>query len=145
MNDALVDANFLIALAYPSDRHHQKAYRFISNSLAYRLRLPTVILPEVMYMLRELGGYKAVIKLGEILADNDLPLVEMNFSDFQRAIEIMSQYQSAELDFADACITAMAERLKINHICTFDERDFRIIVPAHAEYFTLLPKDVGEE
>ena len=43
------------------------------------------------------------------------------------------------LDFVDCCIVAIAERLNITQICTFDHRDFRMIRPAHVEYFELLP------
>lgn len=51
----------------------------------------------------------------------------------------MSTYAVAKLDFVDCCLTALAERLNITKIRTFDRRDFSMIRPKHAEYFELLP------
>ena len=59
--------------------------------------------------------------------------------DFARAVALMDRYHDAELDFVDCCLTALAERLNITHICTFDRRHFAMIRPQHAEYFDLLP------
>jgi len=51
----------------------------------------------------------------------------------------MTQYKTAKLDFTDTAIIAIAERLNITHILTFDRRDFSIIRPKHVDYFKLLP------
>ena len=51
----------------------------------------------------------------------------------------MERYKDAEFDFVDCCLMAIAERLNIEDICTFDRRDFAIFRPKHCENFTLLP------
>jgi predicted nucleic acid-binding protein len=51
----------------------------------------------------------------------------------------MEQYADARLDFVDCCIMALAERLDINQICTFDRRDFVIFRIANGEALELLP------
>lgn len=51
----------------------------------------------------------------------------------------MQTYMQAELDFVDCAITALAERLHVTQICTFDRRDFSIIRPHHMPYFDLVP------
>lgn len=56
-----------------------------------------------------------------------------------RCLTVFLSMQNAELDFVDSCLTALAERLNITRICTFDRRDFAMIRPLHAEYFELLP------
>ena len=38
----------------------------------------------------------------------------------------MEKYADARFDFVDCCIMALAERLAITQICTFDRRDFSI-------------------
>ncbi len=40
----------------------------------------------------------------------------------------------------DASIVAIAERLGIRRIATFDRRHFTVVRPAHVETFTLLPE-----
>lgn len=52
---------------------------------------------------------------------------------------IMQQYQAAKFDFVDTAIMALAERLKIEIICTFDHRDFSLFRPQHCNYFHLVP------
>lgn len=52
---------------------------------------------------------------------------------------LMRQYQDAELDIADIAQVALAERLNITQIYTFDRRDFIIVRPRHTDYFDLLP------
>jgi hypothetical protein len=138
MTDALVDANFLIALAYPKDNNHTSATQFAAST-ALHLLVPTIVLPEAMYNLRRVGGTRAALRFGETLIAQAAPLLPLTIADFERALAVMRSYQNAELDFVDSCLTAMAERLQITHICTFDRRDFSIIRPQHTAYFELLP------
>jgi uncharacterized protein len=74
-----------------------------------------------------------------LLCSQAVSFLVLTGEDFSRAIEVMRQYQDAELDFVDACLTAMAERLNITQIATFDRRDFSMIRPKHTPYFELLP------
>jgi predicted nucleic acid-binding protein len=60
-------------------------------------------------------------------------------ADVTRAGEITAQYASAHFDFVDCCIMALAERLNITQVCTFDQRDFTIFRPTHCDYLELLP------
>jgi uncharacterized protein len=59
--------------------------------------------------------------------------------DVRRAHEIMTNYNDAKLDFVDACIMALAERLGIHQICTFDRRDFVIFRRTNGEPLELFP------
>lgn len=60
--------------------------------------------------------------------------------DYLRIAEIMLAYRDAALDFVDCAIMALAERLNITHICTYDRRDFALFRPRHCDYLTLLPE-----
>lgn len=138
MADALVDANYLIALAYPKDNNHLPASAF-ARTTEDTLLVPTIILPEVVYILKRVGGIPAAVRFGEQLMAEKTPLITTTAPDLTRAFALMQRYRKAELDFVDSCLTALAERLQITRICTFDRRDFSIIRPAHADYFELLP------
>jgi predicted nucleic acid-binding protein len=48
-------------------------------------------------------------------------------------------YADTHLDFVDASLVAMAERLNIHRILTLDRRDFTIIRPKHYPHFEILP------
>ena len=138
MAKALVDANYLIALSYPKDKNHQRAKDFAAKT-THQLLIPTVVLPEAIYILRQVGGTPAALRFGDTLIKRQETLLALTPPDFERAIAIMRQYKGTELDFVDSCLTALAERLQITHICTFDRRDFSIIRPQHTDFFILLP------
>lgn len=101
--------------------------------------LPDVVIPETMYNLRRLGGAQAALRFGNLLVAQLPPLVPLTMPDFIRALDVMRTYVDADLDIVDCCLTALAERMNITRLCTFDRRDFSIIRPNHADYFELLP------
>lgn len=134
----LVDANFLVALGYPRDKNHASAKQFAARAVG-NLLIPDVVLVEAMYNLRRLGGTTAATRFATTLVNQSAPFLPLTLPDFARAIELMHTYHEAELDFVDCCLTALAERLNIIQICTFDRRDFSMIRPKHTPYFELLP------
>ncbi len=136
--DALVDASYLIALGYPRDKNHLAAKEFAEQA-EIELLIPDVVLVEAIYNLQRLGGSRAAVRFSNRLIEQSPQFVPLTVPDFARAIAIMQTYQDAELDFVDCCLTALAERLNITRICTFDRRDFSMIRPAHTAYFELLP------
>ena len=73
------------------------------------------------------------------MKDSPLNLVSLQHADLVRVHELLQQYASIELDFVDASITALAERLDVRRILTVDAPDFRIIRPRHCDYFDILP------
>ena len=138
MADVLVDANYLVALGYPRDRNHERAKTFAATA-AHRLLVPDVVLVEAMYNLQRLGGTPAAVEYARLLLTQSTPFLSLTTGDYTRAVEILNAYRDVPLDFVDCCLTALAERLDIPRICTFDRRDFRIIRPVHTDYFELLP------
>ncbi len=138
MNEILVDASFLVALGYPKDKHHTAAKAFAVQNKD-PLLIPDVVLPEAIYNLRGVAGNYGAIRFAQALSKRAHPLVPLTSLDFQRAATLMQTYQDVQLDFVDCCLVALAERLDIKRICTFDRRDFYIIRPQHINHFDLLP------
>jgi predicted nucleic acid-binding protein len=48
--------------------------------------------------------------------------------DLVRVHQLLEQYADNQLDFTDAAIIAIAERLNITRVYTLDRRDFSIIL-----------------
>jgi hypothetical protein len=138
MSEVLVDASFLIAMGYPKDKNHDDAVKFATLT-EFDFLIPSVVLPEVMYNLRRVGGSHAALEFGSALLSELTSFIRLTLQDYERALAIMRTYQNVELDFVDSCLTAIAERLEVTQICTFDRRDFSIIRPAHTDYFEMLP------
>lgn len=124
----LVDASYLVALGYPRDRNHDKAKAFAAVHDT-GLLIPDIVLVEAIYNLQRLGGTAATVQFSNLLSAQTPQFVPLSVGDFARAIALMDRYQAAKLDFVDCCLTAMAERLDIRYICTFDRRDFAMIRP----------------
>src|SRR5690606_8098512 len=134
----LVDASYLVALGYVKDRYHETAKLFATQN-PVPLLIPDVVLVEAVYNIHRLGGTGAAVRVGRLLLGAGPNLVALTTSDVARAMRLMEDYRDIPLDFVDCCLTALAERLEITQIYTFDRRDFSIIRPAHVEYFELLP------
>ncbi len=70
---------------------------------------------------------------------SDVALETLTITDLQRVAEILEEYADSRLDFVDATLVAVGERLNITRVLTLDRRDFSIIRPAHCSYFEILP------
>lgn len=135
----LIDSSYLVALFSVKDKDHLRARRFAQGE-SWTLFLPEVVLTEVAYLVRRAGGKRAEVIMMKSVARSNMMLQSLSTSDVERAAVIMEAYPQAELDFVDCCIAAVAERLDIKHISTFDLRDFSMMRPPHCDYFTLLPE-----
>lgn len=84
-------------------------------------------------------SYDRAVNLFSLLQSPAFHIVALTPEDRHRMVQIMHQYQDAELDIADVAQVAVAERMDISRIYTFDRRDFSLIRPQHIPYFELLP------
>jgi predicted nucleic acid-binding protein len=134
----LLDTSLLYALNDADDQNHAKAVDFLS-SLTAGLLLPAPVLPELCYLLHSRLGHIAMRRFLAGLVSSDIALVTIETSDLLRITEILNQYADANLDFTDAAIITMAERLGLERIATFDHRDFSLVRPQHCAAFELLP------
>lgn len=90
-------------------------------------------------MIHQRVGHSAMRRTVQQLLNPMWQTVQLQVEDLERTHFMLNEYADAQLDFVDCAITAMAERLNIETILTFDRRDFSIIRPKHAPYFNILP------
>lgn len=135
---ALLDTSFLFALTDRNDRNHTRVLT-IAQSINEELVLPTVVLPEVCYLIASRLGHGTMRRFLDELAASNIQLEPLTLADLQRINEILNQYSDSQLDFVDATIIAIAERENITRVLTLDRRDFTLIRPRHCDYFELLP------
>src|SRR6266496_4633648 len=91
--------------------------------------LPVPAITEVAYLLARDIGNEAAADFVASLATTELTLETALQEDYVRSSEILRQYADANLDFIDALIVAIAERLNIKRLLTLDRRDFQLIRP----------------
>ncbi len=119
---SVVDSGPLIALFDSSDKHHSKAVEFIR---AYQGALYTTnaVITEVMYLLG--FSVRAQVDFLQWVIDGALHIVEIQTENLARIIEITEKYSDLPVDFADAGLIAISEKLKIKNVVTLDS-DFYV-------------------
>ncbi len=136
---SLLDTGFLYALLNGKDNHHAKvsaAAKFTENDL---IILPIPIITEVTYLLQRDLGIEAVAVFLEKLSETDFVLEIPTSEDYKRSAEVLRKYNDTNIDFVDAVIVAIAERLNITKILTVDRRHFGAFKPRHCAAFEILP------
>ncbi len=134
----LLDTSALLAYFYERDKNHTPAVMMMNQLGNETLIVPSPVLSELFYMLSTPAGYKRAI-LGDAITRRSFSIVPLDSDVFIRMEAIMNRYLDAEFDYADTAIMALAERLKISRVFTFDRRDFTVYRPTHADALTLLP------
>src|SRR5574341_557363 len=134
----LLDSGFLFASLNASEAEHQATISVLEN-IRESIVLPVPAITEVTYLLARDISNEAAADFIASLATTELTLETPLQEDYFRSAEILRQYSDANLDFVDALIVSIAERLKINRLLTLDRRDFQLIRPKHCASFELLP------
>ena len=84
--------------------------------------LPVPAITEVAYLLARDISNEAAADFIASLAATELTLETPSQEDYSRSAGILRQYSDVKLDFVDALIVAIAERLNINRLLTLDRR-----------------------
>lgn len=135
---ALLDTSFLFALTDKTDRNHQRVLD-VGQRTNEQLVLPIPVLPEICYLVASRLGHHAMRHFVASMTPDAVQLESVTLEDLVRISQILEKYADNQLDFTDAAIVAMAERLAITRVYTLDRRDFSIIRPKHCDYFELFP------
>jgi uncharacterized protein len=118
----LIDTGPLVALFDAGDSYHARGLEFVKNARAQLLSTMAVV-TEAMYVLDDsLAARKNLLTWIHV---GGLMLLEPQGHDFERIAELLDKYADVPMDFTDAVIVALAERLGVHHVTTID-RDFRI-------------------
>ena len=133
----LVDSSFLYAAYDEMDKFHEAAAEELDADQI--LLIPEVVLVEVTYLLKKRVGIPRTLDFLDTISETELPFINLDRNDILRTRDIMATYADNRFDFVDCCVMALAERLNVTKIYTFDRRDFRVFRPQHCDYLELLP------
>ena len=73
------------------------------------------------------------------VAAGEFVVADLEPGDYRRCAELIDRYADMVLGLVDASVAALAERLKITTVVTFNHRYFRVVRPKHCDAFELLP------
>ena len=136
----IADSGAIYALYDRKDRQHSAVARALDRERGLVI-VPSAILGELDYLLREHLGIQAEIDFIESLISGAFTLENLTSEDVTRCHELITAYENLNLGLADAAVIATAERLDIDRILTLDERDFRAVRSKKGRAFVLLPAD----
>jgi predicted nucleic acid-binding protein len=117
----VVDSGPIIALFDAGDAYHRHALEFVRESRA-KLISTMAVITEGMYVLDSLKARKNLLAW---IQAGGLTLAEPQAGDFERITELIEKYADLPMDFTDAVVVALCERLGIHHVASVDH-DFTI-------------------
>jgi predicted nucleic acid-binding protein len=134
---AVADTSYVLAVAIETEKtHHLCLATHQQQEIVY---LPQTTLAEIGYFLTQYYGNEAMARFLVQLPQTKYRLVALEPEDILRTANLLQQYADTRIDFVDATIAAVAERLGITRVLTLDQRDFRMIRPSPVDYFEILP------
>ena len=120
----LVDTGALVARFDPSERLHARC-REEFRRLRHRRRVTSLaVITEATHLLAfSARAQRALLKW---VAAGGLEIADVTPTDVSRAVDLMERYESLPMDFADATLVVLAERLGARTVFTLDRRDFAV-------------------
>lgn len=122
MKKILLDSGPLIALFDRDDKYHIASVEFIKNNHC-QLITTLASITETMHLLD--FNRNAQIDFLCWVNAGALTLEPIEVSDLFEIKKLIIQYSDLPMDFADACLVFLAEKLNVNEIATID-RDFDV-------------------
>lgn len=136
----VADSGAIYALYDADDRHHEACREALAAARGAVI-VPSALLCEVDYLLREFLGIDAELDFLHGLEIGAFLMEPFLAEDLARARELIARYRDLDLGLADAAVVATAERLRLRTILTVDERDFRVVRHRDGSAFELWPAD----
>ena len=135
----IVDTGVLYAVLDRDDRHHAEASALLAARREMALRVPMLVVGEVVHFAGTRLGPAVKVRSLASLAAGELTPEPVHPADWERIAELVARYHDLPLGTVDASLVALAERLGETEVASFDRRDLGVVRPRHCEALTLLP------
>lgn len=120
----LLDTGPIVAFLDPRDAEHETVAA-VMDSLSGRLMTTSAVVVEAMHLLGGVRGGAGL--LIEFLLASQTEVHECtSVESLADAARLMEKYADVPMDFADATLVLLGERLKVHRVCTLDRRGFRV-------------------
>lgn len=137
----IVDTGPLVALANERDSYHVVCREWFIDADPEELIIPAPVIAEACYHIgRDMGADVESVFLDDLAEGTYGTVVGITPEDLHRMSVLVKQYSDFPLGGTDACVVAVAERLRTEHVATVDWRHFRAIRPSHTVAINLLPE-----
>jgi len=134
--DLLLDTGALVSLLDRTQRDHQACTRFF-ESWEGSVLSSEAVLTEATHLLGGIpGGRRACL---DFFLAGGAVLVPATPASLRRARELINQYASLPMDYADATLVVLAEEIGSDVIFTTDRRDFGVYRIRGRRPFRIVP------
>jgi len=134
----ICDTSVVYAAIDSRDRAHSTC-RALLRAASEGVAIAAPVVVEVDWIGRARGRADAGELLLASIDDGGVLVVNLDEDDYRRSSSLMHAYHDLRLEFVDAAVIAVAERLGETTVATLDRRHFSVVRPLHCEAFTLLP------
>jgi predicted nucleic acid-binding protein len=117
----IVDTGFLVALYIRGDALHEPAIEFLRQEARTLITVPAVVV-ETCFFLDAPGKREFLSWIGR----GGVEVHEVPVSDYPEIARYIDKYADQDIDFADAALVWLANRVGERVILTVDETDFSI-------------------
>lgn len=131
------DTGVVFAALSPRERAHSVCAALLEHVTPTAIPSPAFV--EVDWLARSRGVGDAMDRLLASIDDGSVAVVELDEADYRRVRSLLRTYADLPLDFVDAAVVAIAERLEQTTIATLDHRHFSVVRPLHVPAFELVP------
>jgi hypothetical protein len=134
--DVLLDAGPLVAALDPHDQWHE-AVAPVWGTVLPRCMTTEPVLVEATHILgrRRQTHTRAL----EFLIAADVPVFALHLPMHQQCVHLMRRYADVPMDYADATLVALADRLRLRHVFTLDRKGFRTYRGARGLPLEIIP------
>jgi predicted nucleic acid-binding protein len=134
----LLDTSAVLAAADRADLNHEAAVAWFRRA-DEPLLLGALTLGELDVLLQRELGTTATMAVVESLTTGVIRLVSPSAADLGRAADLLREASEHRPRLADAVLVAIAERLDVRRVATFDRRPIAIFRPRHVRALDLEP------
>ncbi|TMA34087.1 MAG: PIN domain-containing protein [Deltaproteobacteria bacterium] len=120
----LVDTGPLVALLDPSDTSRAACRACLDALERSDLVTTEAVVTEAAYLLN--FSTQAQVALLRLLASGRPRVEALSSRDRLRAAELLAKYADLPMDYADASLVVLAERLRARAVFTLDRKDFAV-------------------
>lgn len=134
----LVDTNVWLSAADGRSARHDESVALLREHQR-ELATTVPVIAETSWLILDRLGPSAQADFLDLVTTGAVQRVDLTGPDWERVVALCRQYVDLRLDAVDASLVAVAERLQLDAIATYNHRDFRVVRPQHVETFDLLP------
>ncbi len=122
MRSIIVDTGPLVAWFDPDDKHHHRAERWLKlHGAGFRRYTTLAVLTAALHLIDSAGTGAALL---EWIAAGGLVIVAVENADLRAISARMLRYRDTPMDFVDASLLWLVDRLGTRSVLTIDERGF---------------------